>query len=504
MPSEAQSDTPGTGFPKQKDACDTMSRLSFSSIVLSLATLAVCYIQAWPGRAENISESNKLSSEPSPIYIMEEQEYKIPYGRFYLNSKPLWENNFKAPIAWLSVSNRLLNVGSLFAKRITSYDITSGLAIWNTFVSAPIASPPLYLDNILIANAKDCSVNSLDTISGETKYWVLPFPYDRLIQESKKKLSESVQSSSERLSAAQAMAKAKEKAKERQFRNQLLRLKFNTLPRLSYSSPCQGKEKIVCLSGDGIITQFAADGTNADWYLLECNDISNKPFISSPAIQIFSNKNSEYLYAISLNGRLWSVDLNDPNTSVSQRVGSGHLEFRQPLRIVKNFLYATASNGHIFCYALGASSEGDQYFRPKLVWRYIQAKHSGEQTNSQGVLINTPSFDFHKPRCFFINDNSIVSLASLSGKLLWRYQSTKHFSTPALYWNGSILAATENQSLLVLDAESGRLKQEYSLPFTPSCPLVVDDKYLYIGGAQGQIACFEIGDVPSDLLKDNS
>lgn len=487
-------------FPKQKSACNTMSKLSFSSVVLSLATLAICCVQAWPSKAENTSEPNELSATSSP-YIAEEQEDKIPYGRFYLNSQPLWEANFKAPVAWLSVNNRLLNVGSLFAKRIASYDTVSGLAIWNTFVSAPITSPPLCFDNMLIAVAKDCSVTCLDMISGEAKYWVLPFPYDQLIKESKKKLYESAQNSSERLTAAQAMAKAKEKAKERQFRNQLLRLKFSTLPRLSYSSPCQGEKKIVCLSGDGIITQFAIDGTNASWHLLECNGISNKPFVSDPAIQTFSNKNSEYLYSISLNGRLWSTDLNNPDISISQQVGSSRLEFRQPLRIIKNFLYATASNGHIFCYALGADSEGTQYFKPKFVWRYIQAKHDDEQTNSQGALINAPSFDLRKPRCFFINDKTIVSLASLSGQLLWRYQSSKHFSAPALYWNGNVLAATENQSLLVLDAESGRLKQEYVLPFTPSCPLVIDDKYLYIGGAQGQIACLKISNTPLDLIK---
>lgn len=476
-----------------------MSRLSFSSIISSLAILTVCCLQAWPGKAENIYKPDRLSSRPSSTSALEEQKQNIPYGRFYLSSQPLWETNFKNPIAWLSVNNRLLNVGSLFSKQIAAYDTVSGLAIWNTSVSAPITSPPLCLDNMLIASAKDCSVSCLDMISGEAKYWILPFPYDRLIQESKKKRYESTQNSSERLTAAQAMAKAKEKAEERQFRNQLLHLKFNTLPRLSYSSPCRSEEKIVCLSGDGIVAQFAVDGTNASWHLLSCNGISSKAFVSSPATQAFSNKNSEYLYAISLNGQLWSVDLSNPASSVNQQVGSGSLEFRQPLHIIRNFLYATASDGHMFCYALGADSEGAKYFKPKFVWRYTPSQRSVEQTNSQGTLINAPSFDLHKPRCFFINGKDIVSLASLSGRLLWRYQSCKDLSTPALYWNGNILAATESPSLLVLDAESGRLKQEYALPFVPSCPLVIDDKYLYLGGAQGQIACFEIGSVPATL-----
>ncbi len=479
-----------------------MSRLNFSSIVSSLAILAVCCLQAWPSNAENVSKQDRSPSGPTSVSATEEQEQNVPYGRFYLNPQPLWEANFKNQIAWLSVNNRLLNVGSLFSKQIAAYDTVSGIAIWNTSISAPIISPPLCLDNMLIASAKDCSISCLDLINGEAKYWILPFPYDQLIQESKKKRYESTQNSSERLTAAQAMAKAREKAEERQFRNQLLHLKFNTLPRLSYGAPCRSEEKIVCLSGDGIVTQFAADGTNASWNLLPCNGISNKAFVSDPAIQTFSNKNSEYLYAISLNGQLWSVNLNDPASSVNQQVGSGSLEFRQPLRIIKNFLYATASNGHIFCYALGADSEGAQYFKPKFVWRYTPSQRGSEQTNSQGILINAPSFDLQKPRCFFVNERNIISLASLSGRLLWRYQSCKALSTPALYWNGNILAATENSSLLVLDAESGRLKQEYNLPFIPSCPLVIDDKYLYIGGAQGQIACFGIGISPFRSAKE--
>ncbi len=477
-----------------RNANTIMSRLRFSSVILSLATLLVCCMQARPSIAESIPESDELSVSQSAT--TEGKKHNLPYGRFYLDAQPLWEADFKAPIAWLSVNNRLLNVGSLFTKRIASYDTVSGIPIWSTSLSTPLSSPPLYSDNTLIAAAKDGSINCLDIISGEIIYWILPFPYDRLIQENKKKLQESAQESSEHLTASQAIAKAKEKAEERQFRNQLLRLKFNTLPRLSYGSPCQGEDKIICLSGDGVITQFNTDGTNAQWSLLECNGLSNKPFVSSPALQFFNNKNSEYCYAISLNGRLWSVNLNNPRTQSSQQIGSERLEFRHPLRIIKNFLYITASNGEIFCYALGADSEREHFFKPKFVWHYANSKYGHEQTNYQGTLINMPSFDLHKPRCFFVNDNNIISLSSLSGQLLWSYHNIRSLSTPALYWNGNILAATEAQTLIVLDSESGRLKQEYALPFKPSCPLVIDDRYLYIGGDRGQIACFEIGSAP--------
>ncbi len=477
----------------KKGSGKIMSRLSFSSIAFSLAVLVVCSFQTSSSKAKNLSEVDKPSLPP---LATEEYKQNIPYARFYLGDTPLWKADFKAPIAWLAVNNRLLNVGSLFARRIASYDMVSGISLWDKSITAPVSSPPLYLDNTLVAVAKDCSINCLDTISGETKHWILPFPYDRLIQESKKRSNESLSNYSERLTAAQAIAKAKEKVEERHFHNQLLRLKFKTLPRLSYSAPCRGENDIVCLSGDGIITQFTADGTSINWSLLDCYRIGDKPFISAPAIQVFTKKKSEYLYAVSSNGQLWSIDLNDPTSSISQTIDSGKGNFRQPLRIIRNFLYATASEGPIFCYALGADSESSQYFKPKLIWRYGQTKGRGEQTNSQGLLINEPSFDLHKPRCFFINDNDIISLSSLSGQLLWRYQSPLRFSTPALYWNGNVLAATEKQTLLVIDSESGQLKKEYPLPFVPSCPLTIDDKYLYLGGSQGEIACFEIGSTP--------
>ena len=480
----------------RKNAAKIMFKLSFSSIVLSLTALTVCFTQTLPSYAENTTTSSKTPNQP--LVVSNEQKQDIMYGRFYLKSQPLWEADFKAPVAWMSVNNRLLNVGSLFAKRTTSYDVISGLTIWNNYLSAPLVSPPLYVDNTLIATAKDCSIYGIDSVSGENKYWILPFPYDRLVQESKKKRDDSMSDASSRLTAAQAMAKAKEKAEERQFRNQLLRLKFNSLPRLSYNSPCQGEEKIICLSGDGIVTQFNSNGEKVEWSLLKCNGLSNKPFISSPAVEYFKSKSSEYLYAVSLNGQLWSINLNDPSSSSSQQIGSSDLNFRQPLRIIRNFLYLTASNGTMFCYALGADSEDNQYFQPKFVWRYRSSKTTYEQTNSQGYLINTPSFDLRKPRCFFANGNDIVSLASLSGQLLWRYESSQKLAGPTLYWNGNVLIATEAQTLLVLDAESGQLKREYALPFIPSCPLVINDRYLYLGGDQGQLTCFEIEDSASD------
>lgn len=481
---------------EQKNAAKIMFKLSFSSIVLSLTALTVCFAQFSPSAAENLSSPSSVPSQ-RPV-ISNEPKQEIIYGRFYLKSQPLWEANFKAPVAWMSTNNRLLNVGSLFAKRTSTYDAVSGIAIWNTYLSAPLASPPLHVDNTLIATAKDCSIYGIDSVSGENKYWILPFPYDRLVQESKKKRDDSVSDASSRLTAAQAMAKAKEKAEERQFRNQLLRIKFNSLPRLSYNSPCQGEDKVVCLSGDGVLTQFSSSGEKVEWNLLKCSGLSNKLFVSSPAIEYFKNKNSEYLYAISLNGRLWSINLSDPSSALSQQVGSGSLEFRQPLRIVRNFLYLTATNGALFCYALGADSESDQYFQPKFVWRYQNSQKAYEQTNAQGRLINAPSFDLHKPRCFFVNGDAIVSLASLSGQLLWRYKSSKTLAGPTLYWNGNVLVATESQTLLVLDAESGQLKREYALPFVPSCPLLIDDRYLYLGGSQGQVACLEIENTSSD------
>ncbi|MGM9992349.1 MAG: PQQ-binding-like beta-propeller repeat protein [Candidatus Bruticola sp.] len=460
---------------------------SYLHIFPLLASLYLCQIplQAAPITDEPDS-AVKTSSASSEGDKADKPNINSAYGKFYITSVPLWEANFQAVPNWMRVNNQMLCVGSAFTKRVSSYDTASGLLLWNFQLPAPAAAPPLFSDNTLTLTTKDCSIVRLKAISGEVNSWILPFPYDHLIDFNKKKTEHTGETG-----IAAALSNAKRKAEYRRFKNQLLRLNLGSLPRLAYSSPCFSKNGIVCLSGDGIITQVDDQGAKPNWNLLKCGSLQNKLFVSTPTVICTYQK--ELLCAVTLDGQLWIVDLQNTEKVYQQTIGKSNMEFRSPVRLIKDLLYFTAMDGTVFCYALNSTDSGKNYLHAKLIWKSSLPNNNIYQVNSEGYFIGAPSFDFKKPRCFVVKkDSRIISLSSLSGRLLWSCKIPGTPASPALYWNGNVLAATEQKALLVLDAETGRIKKEYQLPFVPFCPLVIGGNNLYIISKDGRLACFEI------------
>ena len=416
---------------------------------------------------------------------------------------PVWEATFAAPPTWLLSHRGIVAVGSQFASRIAAYDPTTGLLIWDLKLYDPVSAPPLITDDSLIAVSKDCSVFSIDCTTGETKSWILPFPYDKLINQEKELLKTKAPSTApgQQESQAQLRARTQAAASRRRFTNQLMHFKLNTLPELHYSSPLAYRDKYFCISSNGMTVSFSGpnkDGSSlnpseTEWQDLDSSGISNKGFISTPVI--FSTQDDDYLYAITLDGTLWVADMEILGLPLSIKVGEGQHEFRLPLHLVHDLVYAISSQGTIFCYSTNTASLAKDRFTPKLLWKFSGAPLNSYQTNQRGQFIGDPTFEPGKPRLFMAVQNKVWAISKLSGSILWGRPIEECVATPVLYVRDNVLVTTETGKLLVLDAPSGQIKRSHVLPFVPACPLETDGERLFIGNMQGKIVCYNLADL---------
>lgn len=453
------------------------------SLGLLLGWLTLSPLEVW---ATSLPAQNTSPQPPPPRKIPAPRPHERP-PLPSLEFQPLWQSQFPARVGWLHMRNGVLLVGSPFTPNHRAFSALSGSLLWQREASAPSPAPPLDKDELLVLGGKDCTLLALDANSGEGLFVTLPFPYDHFIDQLKEEPATAHASPS---SWAEAVARTEERAQERRFNNQLLRQRSNPLPQISFTSPLASTKGIVYLTNDGSLALVNPSQKSVEWLTIPSLGLEDRAFVSTPAL--LKSPESDYLYAIDIHGQLWSLNLSDPEWSQRQPLEARGGEFRTPLQLAHNLLYASASNGSLFCLAIDTSELSPVNFRPTPLWERHLGRPNSYWSNSEGLLLNRPLLNERASRLFIASPHEIWALAAHSGRTLWRRPLDTKLATPLCLWEEYLLAANEKGELLVFDSRQGKLLNRLPLPFTPSAPLLLNGQNLYLGGPRGELAAWQI------------
>lgn len=428
--------------------------------------------------AESGGRDNEKQAQPT------EEERTVSAEE--IDPKLVWESSFPGPIAWLSCANDTVAAASEFNSAACAYNLNSGSLLWLKKLPIVAANAPICADNLIIFLQKNGSLSAYIAASGELKYDFLPFPYEKKPQEKEEDPAETADR------RQRAIQKAKAKAEERRLYHLTIKDKFSSRKQIAHGSAVCCGPYVACASDSGLLTVGKDNGKKLNWYRLPFSGALFRGIVSTPAAVKYEQ--NYYMYTVSADGQLCTVNLDEPDEAEVQTVGGSKYEFRLPVAVRGFNLYLTSTDGTVFCFDIKALRLNDQYsdFTPKPVWQW--STHSGRtyQTDSQHDFINKLCFDAPGKRLFVISDGGLHALSATFGKPLWTYARADFKPVcPPVYWRGHIITADEKSRLRFFNAETGAPEKTFSLPELPTTELLVaDDKLLM--GIKGRILCWNL------------
>ena len=398
----------------------------------------------------------------------------------------VWESSFPGPISWISSGSGTVAAASEFNSAACVYDLASGNILWAKKMPFIAANAPIYADGMTVFLHKNGSLSAYAASSGELKYDLLPFPYEKKAQEKNQDLIESGDR------RQRAIQKAKAKAEERRLYQLSVKEKFSSRKPISRGSAASCGPYIVHASDSGLLTVCKDSGKSLNWYRLPLNSGLYRGIASTPA-GVEYEKNY-YLYIVSANGDLYTVNLEEPNEAGFQSIGGSKYEFRLPVAVRGFNLYLSSADGTVFCFDIKALRLRDKYeeFTPKPIWQWSANSGRIYQTDSQHDFLNKLCFDSLSRRLFVITDNKLHALSARFGKPLWTYARAGFRPVcSAVYWRGHVITAAEDSRLYFFDAETGAEEMTFELPGLPTAELLVAENKLLMG-IKDKILCLNL------------
>lgn len=108
---------------------------------------------------------------------------------------------------------------------------------------------------------------------------------------------------------------------------------------------------------------------------------------------------------------------------------------------------------------------------------------------------------FQEPELRGRGDNGVLALNADSGEVLWEYETPGHVMPTPAYFDGHVYAATGDQHLYKLDADTGEPVHQENIGHvvSMSSPVISDDQ-LYVGGGAPQPYTFTAYDLADDSI----
>lgn len=397
-----------------------------------------------------------------------------------------WEASFPGPAAWLSCGNNTVAAASEFNSAAYVYNLASGALLWSKKMPVVAANAPIFVDTMTVFLHKNNSLSAYISASGDLKYDLLSFPYEKKPSEN----SEAAAQTEDR--RQRAVQRAKAKAEERRLQQLAIKDKIGSRKQIARGSAVSCGPYTAYASDNGILTVSKNYGKDINWYRLPFGSGLFRGIFSTPAAVKYEQKH--YLYVVSADGQLCTVDLDDPSAAEVQIVGDSKYEFRLPAALNGFNLYLTSTDGTMFCFDIKALRLRDPYweFTPQPIWQWSAHSERTYQTDCQDDFLNKLCFDGSGRRLFIISDSRLHALSAHFGKPLWTYARADFKPVcPPVYWRGHVIAADESSRLRFFNAETGSQEKTFSLPALPTTELAVADNKLLMG-IKGRIMCWSL------------
>ena len=484
VPADAAEETAGAVKESEPDAAGVFSETDGRAAEGAQSGKASPAAETEAAGEEKAADSEPGSRDEQTEDQPPENERTVPAEA--IAPRIAWEASFPGPIAWLACGNNTVAAASEFNSAAFVYDLNSGALLWSKKMPVVAANAPIYVDTMTVFLHKNNSLSAYLSASGDLKYDLLSFPYEKKPSEN----SEAAAQTEDR--RQRAVQKAKAKAEERRLYQLAIKNKIGSRKQIAHGSPVSCGPYVACASDNGILTISKNLGKDINWYRLPFDSGLFRGVFGTPAAVKYEQKH--YLYIASADGQLCTVDLDDPSYPEVQTIGASKHEFRLPAAINGFNLYLTSTDGTVFCFDIKALRLRDQYsdFTPKPVWQW--SAHSGRtyQTDCQDDFVNKPCFDGSGRRLFTVSDNKLHALSATFGKPLWTYALPDFKPVcPAVYWRGHVVTADDKSRLCFFNAETGSPEKIFSLPALPTTELTVaEDKLLM--GIKGRILCWKL------------